>query len=157
MPRLLCLCERGQSPFDVLPSCVKLGTTTQLPFVCPMENFLNVEELEGLWATAEQGFVQTWGSTEKGRPGARDTPSNPNPQPLTPNPNPNPNPNPIPNLNPYPKPKPKPNLNPNRGPNPSQARRSPYVILRPWTLLNATFHPEAAEALVRALSLCPKP
>ena len=69
MPRLLCLCERAQSPFDVLPHCVKLGTTTELPFVCPMENFLNVEELEGLWATREEGFVQTWGhSRERGRP-----------------------------------------------------------------------------------------
>ena len=28
MPRLLCLCERAQSPFDVLPTCVKRGTTT---------------------------------------------------------------------------------------------------------------------------------
>tara|TARA_B100000795_G_scaffold212702_1_gene166369 strand:+ start:548 stop:2539 length:1992 start_codon:yes stop_codon:yes gene_type:complete len=99
MPRLLCLCERGQSPFDVLPNCVKLGTTTELPFVCPMENFLNVEELEGLWASAEDGFVQTWGNTERGRPGARS---------------------------------------------------SPYVVLRPWTLLNATFHPAAAAALVRS-------
>ena len=48
MPRLLCLCERAQQPWDVLPACIKTGTTTALPFVCPMENFLNVEELEGL-------------------------------------------------------------------------------------------------------------
>jgi len=102
MPRLLCLCERAQSPFDVLPHCVKLGTTTELPFVCPMENFLNVEELEGLWATREEGFVQTWGhSRERGRPAGR---------------------------------------------------RGPYVVLRPWTLLNATFHADAAAALTNAAS-----
>ena len=102
MPRLLCLCERAQSPFDVIPECVKKGTTTALPFVCPMENFLNVEELEGLWATADDGFVQTWGGADtRGRPGARS---------------------------------------------------SPYVVLRPWTLLNATFHPAAAAALARGVA-----
>lgn len=42
MPRLLCLCERSQQPLDVVPTCIKAGTTTRLPFVCPMENFLNV-------------------------------------------------------------------------------------------------------------------
>ena len=52
MPRLLCLCERAQQPWDIIPTCIKLGSTTELPFVCPMENFLNVEELEGLWAGA---------------------------------------------------------------------------------------------------------
>ena len=62
-----------------------------------MENFLNVEELEGLWATAEQGFSGTHWS--KPREGARAPPSR------------------------------------------------PYVVLRPWTLLNASFHPEAAAVL----------
>ena len=95
MPRLLCLCERAQQPWDVVPSCIKLGTTTELPFVCPMENFLNVEELEGLWAP--EGFVTPWSSL-----GGDDT-------------------------------------------KPAPSR--PYVTLRPWTLLNGSFHPEAAAKL----------
>jgi hypothetical protein len=98
MPRLLCLCERAQQPWDVLPACIKLGTTTSLPFVCPMENFLNVEELEGLWVP---GYESPWTIPRHVRLDktvyAWDV--------------------------------------------------RPYVPLRPWTLLNASFHPEAAAQL----------
>ena len=37
LPRMLCFCERAQQPWNVLPGCVKEGASTQLPFVCPVE------------------------------------------------------------------------------------------------------------------------
>jgi hypothetical protein len=74
LPRLLCLCERAQQPGGVLPSCVKDGASTPLPFVCPVEHILDVEELQELWTSG-------------------------------------------------------------------------YLILRPWTLLNRSYHQRAADAL----------
>jgi hypothetical protein len=98
MPRLLCLCERAQQPWDIIPTCIKLGSTTELPFVCPMENFLNVEELEGLWA---DGFESHWSSSSN-TPWIKTS---------------------------------------------ALAPPRPFVTLRPWTLLNASFHAEAASQL----------
>ena len=49
LPRLLCLCERAQSPFAILPSCVKTGASTPLPFVCPLEHLFDVEDLAPMW------------------------------------------------------------------------------------------------------------
>ncbi|KAL3913032.1 MAG: hypothetical protein SGPRY_008129 [Prymnesium sp.] len=54
LPRLHCMCERSQSPRDILPACVKNGATTDIPFLCPAEQFLNIEEFEGLWTS---GYV----------------------------------------------------------------------------------------------------
>ena len=74
MPRMLCLCERAQQPWGVLPGCVKDGaSSTPLPFVCPIEYIFDVEELEDLW-------------------------------------------------------------------------KSGYLTLRPWTMLNSSFHAQAPEA-----------
>ena len=55
MPRLLCLCERAQSPFAILPSCVKVGASTPIPFVCPLEHLFNIEDLAPMW---EQGYLE---------------------------------------------------------------------------------------------------
>ena len=51
LPRIQCLCERAQSPWGILPSCVKDGASTPMPFVCPLEYLLDLEELEGMWHT----------------------------------------------------------------------------------------------------------
>ena len=44
IPKHHCLCERAQAPFAVLPDCVKDGASTPLPFVCPLEHILDLEE-----------------------------------------------------------------------------------------------------------------
>lgn len=59
LPRLHCMCERSQSPRDILPACVKNGATTDIPFLCPAEQFLNIEEFEGLW-TSGYVVVRPW-------------------------------------------------------------------------------------------------
>lgn len=55
LPRLLCLCERAQSPFAILPSCVKVGASTPIPFVCPLEHLFDIEDLAPMW---EQGYLE---------------------------------------------------------------------------------------------------
>ena len=64
-----------QVPVAILPSCVKDGASTSLPFVCPLEHLIDVEDLVGIWSDG-------------------------------------------------------------------------YLLLRPWTLLNASVHPEASATLL---------
>ena len=86
LPRMLCLCERAQQPWGVLPSCLKDGaSSTPLPFVCPLENIFDIEELEEMWKGSKR--------VRQGR--------------LVTDP--------------------------------------PYLAIRPWTMLNRSFHPRAPE------------
>lgn len=61
MPKMLCLCERSESPFALLPSCTITGSSTRLPFVCPLESIFDVVRVEKLWAkTTDEpnGYLQ---------------------------------------------------------------------------------------------------
>jgi hypothetical protein len=51
MPRMLCLCERSESPFALLPKCVLDGASTPVPHVCPLESVYDVARLEKIWQT----------------------------------------------------------------------------------------------------------
>ena len=42
LPRFLCPCERAESPFNVLPSCVFESASTVLPAVCPLESLFDL-------------------------------------------------------------------------------------------------------------------
>jgi len=61
MPKFLCLCERAESPFSLLPTCTITGSSTQLPFVCPLESLFDVVRVEHLWASTDAepgGYLQ---------------------------------------------------------------------------------------------------
>jgi len=51
MPKMLCLCERSEGPFALLPSCVLDGASTPVPHVCPLESVFDVARVESLWKT----------------------------------------------------------------------------------------------------------
>jgi hypothetical protein len=42
LPKFMCLCERAESPYAILPSCILEGASTELPFVCPLESLFDV-------------------------------------------------------------------------------------------------------------------
>ena len=42
LPKFLCLCERAESPYAILPSCILEGASTTLPFICPLESLFDV-------------------------------------------------------------------------------------------------------------------
>ena len=61
MPKMLCLCERSESPFSLLPTCTLAGSSTKLPFVCPLESIFDVVRVEHLWAKTSadpDGYLQ---------------------------------------------------------------------------------------------------
>lgn len=49
MPKMLCLCERAESPTSLLPTCVLDGASTPIPHVCPLESVFDVARVEQLW------------------------------------------------------------------------------------------------------------
>jgi len=49
MPKMMCMCERSESPFALLPKCVLDGASTPVPHVCPLESVYDVARLERLW------------------------------------------------------------------------------------------------------------
>ena len=42
MPRFMCMCERAESPFAILPACIIDGASTPTPHVCPLESLFDV-------------------------------------------------------------------------------------------------------------------
>ena len=55
MPKFLCVCDRAESPFALLPTCKLEGTSQSLPFVCPLESIFDVVRVEEFW---KRGFLQ---------------------------------------------------------------------------------------------------
>ena len=55
MPRMLCLCERSEGPFALLPRCVLDGASTPVPHVCPLESVYDVARLEPIW---QRNYIQ---------------------------------------------------------------------------------------------------
>ena len=49
LPRFLCVCDRAESPFALLPTCTLQGTSTQLPFTCPLESLFDLVRVERIW------------------------------------------------------------------------------------------------------------
>ena len=42
LPKFMCHCERAESPYAILPSCILEGASTTLPFICPLESLFDV-------------------------------------------------------------------------------------------------------------------
>ena len=55
MPRMLCMCERAESPTSLLPQCVIQGASTPTPHVCPLESVYDVARVEQIW---NSGYLQ---------------------------------------------------------------------------------------------------